>query len=145
MSRHRPTAFWKVLSPVFLLNTQLFTAGAVYMILLNTGFYSQVDSYMKTFIYGFAYFLIYTTPIQALFLLWIGGLIATSDHTWFSLSTGIFLRENIPFLYHWVYSWFWNAWMDFWWGFPACILGTLKLIANTLIGIWLLRLARAMD
>jgi len=100
---------------------------------------------MKTFVYGFAYLLIYTTPIQVLFLLWVAGLIATTDHSWLSLSTGIFLRDNIPFLYHWLYSWFWNAWLDFWWGFPALILGTLKLVTNSLIGIWLLQKARAMD
>ena len=100
---------------------------------------------MKTFIYGFAYFLIYTTPIQVLILLWIGGVIVTTEHSWLSLSAGIFLRENIPFLYHWMYSWFWNAWLDFWWSFPACILATVKLVINTLIGFWLLRIARAMD
>jgi hypothetical protein len=100
---------------------------------------------MKTFVYGFAYLLIYTTPIQVLFLLWVAGLIVITDHSWLSLSTGIFLRDNIPFLYHWLYSWFWNAWLDFWWGFPALILGTIKLVTNTLIGIWLLRKARAMD
>ena len=123
----------------------LFTAGAKGMILTPTGCYCKVVSYMKTFVYGFAYLLIYTTPIQVLFLLWVAGLIVITDHSWLSLSIGVFLRDNIPFLYHWLYSWFWNAWLDFWWGFPALIMGTIKLVTNTLIGIWLLRKARAMD
>jgi hypothetical protein len=99
----------KCLNIQLLPGADLFTGGAVYMILLTTWCCCKVESDMKTFVYGFAYLLIYTTPIQVLFLLWVAVLIATTDHSWLSLSTGIFLRDNIPFLYHWLYSWFWNA------------------------------------
>jgi len=100
---------------------------------------------MKSFTFGFAYVLIYTTPIQVLYLLWIGWEVMTTDHSFLSLSTGIFLEENISFLYYWLYSWFWQSWLDFWWGFPAIILGSVKLIGNTLFGWWLLNVARNMD
>lgn len=100
---------------------------------------------MKSFAYGFAYVLIYTTPIQVLYLLWIGWVVITTEHSLLSLSTSIFLEENISFLYHWLYSWFWQSWLDFWWGFPAIMLGGFKLVGSTLIGWWLLNVARKMD
>ena len=100
---------------------------------------------MKTFVYGFAFFLIYTTPIQTLFLLWMVGMVVIPDHSWLSLSTGIFLPDNILFLYHWLYSWGCNAFLDFWLSFLALILGTIKLVANTLFGINLLQKARGVD
>ncbi|MBT3426549.1 MAG: hypothetical protein HOL98_06015 [Gammaproteobacteria bacterium] len=100
---------------------------------------------MKSFAFGFAYVLIYTTPIQVLYLLWIGWVIMTTEHGLLSLSTSIFLEENISFLYHWLYSWFWQSWLDFWWGFPAIMLGGFKLVGSTLFGWWLLNVARKMD
>ncbi len=99
---------------------------------------------MKTFLIGLAYFLIYTTPIGVGFTLWIYWEIVASDHTFWSLSMNIFLIDHLEFLRDWLYSWFWNDWLDFWWALPAAILSTVKLTINTVLGFWLLPVAKAM-
>ena len=94
---------------------------------------------MITFLRGFAYLLIYTTPIQVAFLIWILVIIFSSDHTLMSFSSNDFLMEKIPWLRDWIYSWFWNSWLDFWWKFPAFFMVSLKTVANYLIAVWLLK------
>ncbi len=100
---------------------------------------------MKTILLGFAYFLIWTTPIQLGIFLWVCSEIFSTDYTLLSLSMGGFLQENLLFLYNWIYSWFWNAFLDYFWAFPAIILATLKLVINTWLGFWLLPIAKEMD
>lgn len=86
----------------------------------------------------FAYMLIYTSPIQAGFILWQLWIVLTSDYTFFGLSTKEFLVDNLKFLHDWVYSWFWNALLDFFYQFPALVMSTLKLVVNAWLGYWLL-------
>ena len=86
----------------------------------------------------FAYILIYTSPIQVVFILWQLWIVLTSDYTFFGLSTKEFLVDNLKFLHDWIYSWFWNALLDFFYQFPALVMSTLKLIVNTWLGYWLL-------
>ncbi|MBL6693866.1 MAG: hypothetical protein O3C54_03695 [Proteobacteria bacterium] len=86
----------------------------------------------------FAYILIYTSPIQAGFILWQLWIVLTSDYTFFGLSTKEFLVDNLKFLHDWIYSWFWNALLDFFYQFPAVVMTTLKLVVNTWLGYWLL-------
>lgn len=86
----------------------------------------------------FAYILIYTSPIQVGFILWQLWIVFTSDYTFFGLSTKEFLVDNLKFLHDWVYSWFWNALLDFFYQFPAVVMSTLKLVVNTWLGYWLL-------
>ena len=86
----------------------------------------------------FAYILIYTSPIQVGFILWQLWIVLTSDYTFFGLSTKEFLVDNLKFLHDWIYSWFWNALLDFFYQFPALVMSTLKLIVNTWLGYWLL-------
>src|SRR6056300_120280 len=86
----------------------------------------------------FAYILIYTSPIQLGFILWQLWIVFTSDYTFFGLSTKEFLVDNLKFLHDWVYSWFWNALLDFFYQFPALVMSTLKLVVNTWLGYWLL-------
>jgi|TARA_B100002019_G_C21059101_1_gene493174 hypothetical protein len=86
----------------------------------------------------FAYILIYTSPIQVGFILWQLWIVFTSDYTFFGLSTKEFLVDNLKFLHDWVYSWFWNALLDFFYQFPALVMSTLKLVVNTWLGYWLL-------
>ena len=50
---------------------------------------------MKTFLLGFAYFLILTTPIPLGFTLWVCWEIFSTDYTLLSLSMGGFLQENL--------------------------------------------------
>ena len=86
----------------------------------------------------FAYILIYTSPIQVGFILWQLWIVLTSDYTFFGLSTKEFLVDNLKLLHDWIYSWFWNALLDFFYQFPALVMSTLKLIVNTWLGYWLL-------
>jgi len=86
----------------------------------------------------FAYILIYTSPIQVGFILWQLWIVLTSDYTFFGLSTKEFLVDNLKFLHDWIYSWFWNALLDFFYQFPALVMSTLKLVVNTWLGYWLL-------
>ena len=88
---------------------------------------------MKRFLFLFAYFLIWTTPFQIAFLLWILWDILSTDYTILSFSTSNFLENNLPWLKTWVY---------FWWAFPAFVMGSIKTIINTWIGIWLLKVAK---
>jgi len=86
----------------------------------------------------FAYILIYTSPIQVGFILWQLWIVITSDYTFFGLSTKEFLVDNLKFLHDWIYSWFWNALLDFFYQFPAVVLSTLKTVINYYLGLWLL-------
>ena len=99
---------------------------------------------MRTLLLGLAYFIIYTTPILVMFLLWVLWEFFSTDYTILSLTGHIFLKENLLFLYDWIYSWFWNDWLDFWYSFPIIILATIKLIINTWLGFWLLHVAKNM-
>ena len=93
---------------------------------------------MKQIGLGFAYLCIYTTPIQIGFILWQLIIIYTSDYTFLSLSTKEFLVDNLKFLHDWIYSWVWNALLDFFYQFPAVIMTSLKTVVNYYLGFWLL-------
>ena len=97
---------------------------------------------MISFLKGLAYLFIYTTPIAIVFLLWILVVIFNTDYTLMNLSTNDLVGEKFPWFKDWLYSWFWNAWLDFWWAFPAFVMGSIKTIINTWIGIWLLKVAK---
>ena len=99
---------------------------------------------VKSFLLFIAYACIWTTPIGVGYLLWVLWVILNSDFTFLTLTTSLFLEEHLPWLKAWIYSWFWNAWLDFWWSFPAFILGTVKVVANTILGFWLLPIAKRM-
>ena len=93
---------------------------------------------MRTLGLGFAYLCIYTTPIQVGFIIWQLFIIFTSDYTFLNMSTKEFLIDNLKFLHDWVYSWFWNDLLDFFYQFPAVIMSTLKTVVNYYLGFWLL-------
>lgn len=61
---------------------------------------------------GFAYLLIYTTPIQIGILIWQLAIILTTEYTLLGMSTKDFLIDNLKFLHDWIYSWFWNELLD---------------------------------
>ncbi|MAZ25001.1 MAG: hypothetical protein CMK41_04360 [Porticoccaceae bacterium] len=100
---------------------------------------------MNIIIRGCAYFLLYTTPVQLIFLLWVLLLIISSDFTFISLSTDTFVNQKLPWFKVWIYSWFWNAWLDFWWQYPAFIMISIKTILNYLLGVWLFRVANKQE
>ena len=94
---------------------------------------------MKSLGLGFGYFCIYTTPIQLFLLGWILLYIFQTPYGILDLSSKIFLRQNLEFFHDWIYSWFWNAYLDFWWQFPAFIMLTLKTILSTWLGFYLVK------
>ena len=94
---------------------------------------------MKQLGLGFAYLCIYTTPIQIIIIFWVLLEILQTDYSLLTLTTKIFLVENLKFLHDWIYSWFWNAYLDFWYQFPALPMVILKTIFSTWFGFWLLK------
>ncbi len=93
---------------------------------------------MRSLGLGFAYLCIYTTPIQVGFIIWQLFIIFTTDYTFFNMSTKEFLVDNLKFLHDWIYSWFWNDLLDFFYQFPAVVMSTLKTVINYYLGFWLL-------
>ena len=93
---------------------------------------------MRSLGLGFAYLCIYTTPIQVGFIVWQLFIIFTTDYTFLSMSTKEFLVDNLKFLHDWIYSWFWNDFLDFFYQFPAVVMSTLKTVINYYLGFWLL-------
>ena len=93
---------------------------------------------MKGLGLGFGYFCIYTTPIQLFLLGWILLYIFQTPYGFLDLSSKIFLKQNLEFFHDWIYSWFWNAFLDFFYQFPAVVMSALKTVVNYYLGFWLL-------
>ena len=94
----------------------------------------------------FAYFLVFTTPIQIFFCLWVYSFLFSNEYSLFTFSTSDFM--SLTFLIHikvWMYSWFWNDFLNFIWALPAAIMVTLKLLINTWIGFCLLPIAKKLN
>ena len=94
---------------------------------------------MRTFALGLAYLCIYTTPIQAILIVWQSWIIVNGDYTVLSMSTKDFLLDNLTFLHDWIYSIFWNQFLDFVYQFPAIIMTLVKALINTWLGLWILK------
>ncbi|MBS66226.1 MAG: hypothetical protein CMD61_01660 [Gammaproteobacteria bacterium] len=88
---------------------------------------------------GFAYLCIYTTPLQIFFFIWILITVFQTDYGILTLSTKTFLLDKLQFFHDWIYSWFWNDWLNFWYQFPALIMVTIKAVFNTWLGFWILK------
>ncbi len=94
----------------------------------------------------FAYFLIFTTPIQIFFCLWVYSFLFYSDYGLLTFSTSDFMDQTfLVYIKLWMYSWFWNGFLDLVWSLPATIIVTLKLIVNSWLGFWLLPIARRLN
>ncbi|MDG2072657.1 MAG: hypothetical protein P8J55_13260 [Pseudomonadales bacterium] len=100
---------------------------------------------MRKFLTGFAYFLIITSPIQIGFLLWIIGIVITTDYSLISLTGYDFFREYLTifyFVYEWLYTWAWHVLLNFMFGLPVAAVVTLKLITNSCVAVWILSVTR---
>ena len=93
---------------------------------------------MKSVAIGFAYLCIYSTPIQCFLVGWIVKTIYSGNYSAFKFSTKEFLTSEWLAFHDWIYSWFWNAYLDFWWQFPALIMIVLKIFISTYLGYWIL-------
>ena len=91
----------------------------------------------------FAYFLVFTTPIQIVFCLWTYSFLFSPEYSLMTFSTSDFLELTfLKPIKVWMYSWFWNNFLNFVWSLPASIMVTVKLIVNTWLGLWLLPIAK---
>ena len=102
---------------------------------------------MRTFLFGFSYFLIFITPIQLGFFFAGIWALVTTDHTFTTLTVHVFLQEYLNFLmffYHWLLTWLWNDFLYFIFGLPMLALVSFKFVTSSLIAYWLLKIARNM-
>jgi len=99
-----------------------------------------------SFLRVFAYICICTTPFQVAVVLWGIGIIAVTDYSILSLSNIEFIRNYLGLLFpiiEWAYTWFWNAFLDWMLSLPMILHQTLKAIASTWLGFWILKNIRS--
>ena len=103
---------------------------------------SSVDSLSKPFLRFLGVFLLCASSIELLILFWVLVYIAISDWSLWSLSFDVFWREQLSAIYfikEWLYSWFWNDVLNFFFVFlPAVVFLTLRTTITTVIGFWAL-------
>ena len=99
---------------------------------------------MNKFLLGFAYLCIYTTPIQAGFLLWIVWIIFSTDYSILSLSTDEFLTDNLFIINELVFKYLWplKPIYQFIWQIPAIIWIAIKTIISIWLGFYLLKIVK---
>ncbi len=127
----------------------MFAAGLLTIVffgLIVVVMVSNVDSMSKVFLKYFGYYLIFTSTIELLFLFWVLGYIAVSDWSLWGLSTVDFWREQLAAVYfvkEWLYSWFWNDLLNFFWVFlPAVVFLGVRTTITSIFGLWALRASR---
>ncbi len=112
-------------------------AGLVIFLLV-----SNVDSLSKRFLRFLGIFLLCASSIEMLILFWVLVYIAISDWSLWGLSFDVFWREQLSGIYfikEWLYSWFWNDVLNFFFVFlPAVVFLTLRTTITTVLGFWAL-------
>jgi len=107
---------------------------------------SNVDSLPKRFLKIFGYFLLSVSFVELVIFFWIFVYIAISDWSLWSLSFDAFWREQLSAIYfikEWLYSWFWNDFLNFFFVFlPAVVFLTLRTTITTVLGFWALTASR---
>ncbi len=102
----------------------------------------SVDSLSKPFLRFLGVFLLCASSIELLILFWVLVYIAVSDWSLWSLSFDAFWREQLSAIYfikEWLYSWFWNDVLNFFFVFlPAVVFLTLRTTITTVLGFWAL-------
>ena len=103
---------------------------------------SNVDSLPKPFLKVLGYFLISVSAVELLILCWVFVYVVISDWSLWGLSFDAFWREQLSFIYfikEWLYSWFWNDFLNFFFVFlPAVVFLTLRTTITTVLGFWAL-------
>ena len=99
---------------------------------------------MNKFLLGFAYFCIYTTPIQLGFLFWIVWIIFSTDYNILSFSTDEFLTENLFIIKELVFKYLWplKPIYQYIWQIPAIIWVAFKTTISTWLGFYLLKIVK---
>ena len=103
---------------------------------------SNADSIPKQFLKFLGYFLLCASSVELLILFWVLVYIAISDWSLWSLSFDVFWREQLTAIYfikEWLYSWFWNDFLNLFFVFlPAVVFLTLRTTITTVLGFWAL-------
>ncbi len=103
---------------------------------------SNVDSIPKQFLKFLGYFLLCASSVELLILFWVLVYIAISDWSLWNLSFDVFWREQLTAIYfikEWLYSWFWNDFLNLFFVFlPAVVFLTLRTTITTVLGFWAL-------
>jgi len=103
---------------------------------------SNVDSIPEQFLKFLGYFLLCASSVELLILFWVLVYIAISDWSLWSLSFDVFWREQLTAIYfikEWLYSWFWNDFLNLFFVFlPAVVFLTLRTTITTVLGFWAL-------
>lgn len=104
-----------------------------------------VDVFPKGFIRGFGYFLLIASTIQTLLLLWVLEIILIGDGEW-GLSLNEFWKVHLSAIYfirEWIYTWFWNDLLDFFWSFlPAIVFLFVRSTISTILGMWFISVSK---
>jgi len=92
------------------------------------------------------HFLLTVSVLESVLIVWILVYVWNSDWTWGTLSFNDFWREQLTPIYpfkEWLYSWFWNDFLDVLFVFlPALVFLGFRTAFTTGLGIWSLSLAR---
>ena len=114
----------------------VFAGLAIFLLIISA------DSLSNTFLRYLGYFLIFASSVELLILFWVLIYIALSDWSLWGLSFDDFWREQLSALYfikEWLYSWFWNDLLNFFFVFlPAVVFLTLRTTITTILGFWAL-------
>ena len=97
---------------------------------------------MISFLRVLAYICLWTTPPQVAFVLWGIGIVTVTDYSILSLSNIEFITNYLGFLLfmvEWLYTWFWNALLDWVFSLPAILHASLKAVVSTWLGLWILK------
>jgi len=74
--------------------------------------------------------------------LWGIGIVTVTDYSILSLSNIEFITNYLGFLLfivEWLYTWFWNALLDWVFSLPAILHASLKAVVSTWLGLWILK------
>ncbi|MFP6656329.1 MAG: hypothetical protein VCB25_11940 [Myxococcota bacterium] len=98
---------------------------------------------MTTFLRGFAYICIWSTPFQIGFCLWALGIVMSTDASLFSLTNDVFFADYLPLVHRVVkplaYLILPNALADILWSIPIAIHSLFKAVTSTWLGFWILK------
>lgn len=109
-------------------------------------FFVYVDVIQKSVLKFIAYFLLVISTIETVFIVWVVGYALSSDWTLWSLSFNDFWKEQLSAIYfikEWIYTWFWNDFLDLLFVFlPAVVFLGIRTTFTTVLGFWALAVSR---
>lgn len=107
---------------------------------------SNAASLPRPFLKYFGYWLLCGSFVELLLLIWIVGYAWVSDSSLWSLSLDIFWKEQLTSIYfvkEWLYTWFWNDAMNFFFVFlPAVVFLSIRTTITSVLGFWALSASR---